>query len=149
MELKIEKLKSTDIDKFIVLIKVFEDVFEKENFVMPNQNHLQKLLNKEDFFVFVALVENQVVAGLTAYTLQQYYSVYPLAYIYDLAVKTNLQRQGIGKSLIKSLTEYCKEKEYECVYVQAHKEDEHALDFYRSTGATEEQVVHFDYELKW
>ena len=148
MELKIEKLKPTDIQKFIELIRVFEDVFEMENFVMTNQNHLQNLLNKDDFFVFVAIADNQVIGGLTVYTLQQYYSVYPQAYIYDLAVKTNLQRQGIGRRLIKSLTDYCKEKEYECVFVQADKVDDYALDFYRSTGATEQQVVHFDYALK-
>lgn len=143
----IKKLETSDIDLFIELIRVFEDVFEMENFSLPDQDHLQKLLGKDGFMVFVALVDNKVAGGLTAYTLEQYYSTMPLVYIFDLAVKTELQRQGIGKSLISEITSYCKKIGMEEVFVQADLVDEHAIEFYRSTGATPEDVVHFYYPL--
>lgn len=145
--IKIVKLAADDLDKFIQLIKLFEDVFAMENFEMPDNEHLEQLLGKSDFFVFVALENNEVVGGLTAYTLLQYYSRLPLVYIYDLAVKKTLQRRGVGKLLISRFTSYCKEIGIEEVFVQADKIDDYALEFYRSTGATEEQVVHFYYPL--
>lgn len=147
MEIKIEKLAATDIDKFIELIRLFEDVFEMKDFKIPPKEHLQKVLADEDFFVFVAFSGNTMVGGLTTFTLQQYYSVLPLVYIYDLAVKRECQRQGVGKKLIASLNAYCKENGFQEVFVQADRVDDYALDFYRSTGAREEDVIHFTYAL--
>ncbi|QMU30317.1 GNAT family N-acetyltransferase [Adhaeribacter radiodurans] len=147
MTVEIKKLSNQDLDTFIELIRVFEDVFEMKNFVLPDHKHLQQLLAKDSFFVFVALENNKVVGGLTTYTLEQYYSILPVVYIYDLAVLTNYQRQGIGKLLIASLNVYCKEIGIQEVFVQADEIDDYALDFYRATGGTPEKVVHFTYPL--
>nr|5U08_A Chain A, aminoglycoside acetyltransferase meta-AAC0020 [uncultured bacterium]5U08_B Chain B, aminoglycoside acetyltransferase meta-AAC0020 [uncultured bacterium]5U08_C Chain C, aminoglycoside acetyltransferase meta-AAC0020 [uncultured bacterium]5U08_D Chain D, aminoglycoside acetyltransferase meta-AAC0020 [uncultured bacterium] len=147
--LKIERLAENDLPKFIQLIRLFEAVFEMKNFSIPDSEHLQKLLNQNNFYVFVALLENKIVGGLTSYVLEQYYSEKPLAYIYDLAVDTNWQRQGIGKKLITATNQFYTEKGFEEVFVQADKVDDYALDFARSTKPTaEEQVVHFYYTLK-
>ena len=146
--MEVKKLSAQDITQFIELIKVFEIVFEMENFQMPPQTHLEKLLAKPDFMVFVATQDNVVIGGLTIYTLEQYYMTKPLAYIYDLAVKTSLQRQGIGQLLIKAANTHCKALGYEEVFVQADKVDDYALDFYRKTQPTEEEdVSHFYYTL--
>ncbi|PJZ38422.1 AAC(3)-I family aminoglycoside 3-N-acetyltransferase [Leptospira levettii] len=142
-----KKLSANELKEFIELILVFEDVFEMKEFQMPNQAYLQSLLERDDFFVFVSVIEGKVVAGLTAYLLRQYYSEKPLVYIYDLAVQTHLQRKGIGKSLIASINSYCKEKGMEEVFVQADLADDYALDFYKSTGGRAEDVVHFYYPL--
>jgi len=88
------------------------------------------------------------VGGLTGYRLDPYYSEKPLAYIYDLAVKKERQRQGIGKKLIEEVTQYFANEGFEEVFVQADKEDDYALDFYRSTVPTEEEdVSHFYYRI--
>lgn len=147
MDIKVKKLKSDDADLFISLIQVFERVFEMKDFKMPRTAHLKKLLGNEDFFVFVAVLDEKVIGGLTTYTLHQYYSESPLVYIYDLAVLQQYQRKGIGKKLIAAITEYCKTIGIEEVFVQADELDEYALDFYHSTGARGEKVVHFYYPL--
>ncbi|MGV3507882.1 MAG: GNAT family N-acetyltransferase [Sphingobacteriaceae bacterium] len=148
MNYEITKLGAQHLNRFQELIYVFEDVFEMENFKMPSNNHLQLLLNSSHFMAFVAISNNQVVGGLTAYMLQQYYSTSPLVYVYDLAVKTDLQRQGIGKALMLAINNHCQEIGVEEVFVQADEADGYALDFYKSTGGTPEKVVHFCYPLK-
>lgn len=145
--IEILKLSDQDVDTFIELIKLFEDVFEMTNLFMPEVAYLQQLLKKQDFYVFAAMLDNKVVGGLTSYVLDQYYSNSKLLYVYDLAVKTTLQRQGIGRKLISGVTNYCKETGIEEVFLQAELVDDYALDFYRSTGAKEELVVHFNYPL--
>lgn len=145
--IKIRKLTSNDLKQFIELIRVFEDVFEMKNFQMPSLHYLQSLLDRDDFYVFVSLHESQVVGGLTTYTLRQYYSEKPLVYISDLAVLTKYHRQGIGRSLIQGINEYCKKMGAEEVFVQADMVDDYALEFYRSTGGSPEDVVHFTYPL--
>lgn len=144
---EIKKLHDTDFFQFKELILLFEDVFEMKDFIIPDDDHLLHLLEKDDFFVFVALSENKVIGGLTSYALEQYYSKKPLVYIYDLAVKTEFQRQGIGKLLISGITGYCKNIGIEEVFVQVDEIDEHALEFYYSTGAIAEKIVHFYYPL--
>lgn len=142
------KLHEKDLERFMEVIKLFEVVFEMEPFPIPASAHLQKLLGKSDFFVFAAIIENKVAGGLTAYVLDQYYARKPIAYIYELAVDSNYQRQGIGTKLIAEMNNYCKEKGFQEVFVQAEKVDDYALDFYRSTKPTgEEQIVHFYYTL--
>lgn len=144
----VKKLSATDYIQFISLIRLFEDVFEMENFDIPPQSHLENLLATSDFHVFVAMIDNEVIGGLTIYTLKQYYATKPLAYIYDLAVKSNLQRQGIGKQLISFIKVYFKNEGYEEIFVQADRVDDYALDFYRKTSPTnEEDVLHFYYKL--
>jgi aminoglycoside 3-N-acetyltransferase I len=147
MDIQIQKLKHTDLDKFTALIRVFEEVFEMTNFTTPAATYLMQLLAKEDFLVFVAVLNNNIVGGLTAYTLQQYYTASPLVFIYDMAVKTKVQRQGIGKRLISTLANYCKDHGYEEMFVLADEIDEHAIEFYRATHATGKRVVHFNYLL--
>ncbi|WP_232065263.1 GNAT family N-acetyltransferase [Rhodocytophaga rosea] len=147
MAIEIRKLEKQDLDTFIALIRVFEDVFEMKNFTMPDEKYLQALLAKDSFFIFVALSDGEVVGGLTAYTLEQYYSTKPLVYIYDLAVTTQLQRQGIGRKLMASINEYCKNTGVEEVFVQADEVDDYALEFYQATGGIAEKVVHFNYPL--
>jgi aminoglycoside 3-N-acetyltransferase I len=148
MAINIKKLNAEDLGEFIALVRVFEDVFEMKDFSIPSNDHLRNVLAKPDFIVMVAKEEERVIGGLTGYVLHQYYSEKPLAYIYDLAVQTDRQRQGVGKRLISTFVDYCKAKNYEEVFVQADKADDYAIDFYRSTGVTaEEQVVHFYYTL--
>lgn len=140
--------RTQEFDHFYALIRLFEEVFEMKDFVMPPADYLEKLLARDDFFVFVAVLDGRVVGGLTSYTLRQYYSISPLVYIYDLAVATEYQRKGIGKMLIAEIQNYCKDIGVEEVFVQADVADDYALDFYRSTGARGEDVVHFYYPLK-
>lgn len=148
MEVKVKKLADSDLFQFKELIFLFEDVFEMKKFEIPSDVYLASLLKKDGFYVFVALVEGKVVGGLTAYTLEQYYSTAPLIYIFDLAVLTDLQRRGIGRKLIAGIKELCKEIGGEEVFVQADEVDLHALEFYRSTGGNAEKVVHFTYPLQ-
>lgn len=148
MNPEIQIIKSDKLEELKELITVFENVFELRNFKQPNDTHLQKLLDKETFFAVIAKTGNRIIGGMTVYVLHQYYSERPLAYIYDLAVLTAFQRQGIGKSLIGFTIGYCRQKGFEGLFVQAEKADAHAIDFYRSTETTtEDQVIHFNYTL--
>lgn len=147
-DMNFKKLRSEDISYFEDLIVLFEAVFEMKEFVMPKGEYLRGLLGKESFHVFVALKERSVIGGLTAYTLNQYYSEKPLAYIFDLAVAHRWQRQGIGNALITDVKSYFQQRGYAEVFVQADRIDDYAVDFYRKTNPTnEEDVLHFYYTL--
>ncbi|MEZ4772016.1 MAG: GNAT family N-acetyltransferase [Bacteroidia bacterium] len=148
MNIEIQILTEKDTPELTSLISVFEVVFEMDPFVYPDKKYLSGLLSNRSFIAVTARLNGKVIAGLTAYVLDQYYSTKPLAYIYDLAVLAEYQRQGVGRQLMDFFNSYCREKGFEEVFVQADKEDDHAIDFYRSTQPTrEDQAVQFSYSV--
>jgi aminoglycoside 3-N-acetyltransferase I len=147
MEYSIKQLSEKDAAILMALLKVFEESFEMEPFPIPNQHYLETLLQRTDFIIFVALEDEKVVGGLTAYVLPQYYSAADHIYIHDLAVQTAYQRKGIGKKLITALLDFAKDKGCKEIFVAAEKADDYAVEFYRATGAEELESVHFFYKL--
>ncbi|MEO1255114.1 MAG: GNAT family N-acetyltransferase [Bacteroidota bacterium] len=143
------KLASNEVDLFEKCIRLFEEVFEMENFLIPSIDHLSKVLSDSAFMCFIAIEEQGIAGGLTGYRLQQYYTEKPLFYIYDLAVKQNKQRLGIGQKLIQCVNDYAKENGFEEMYVQADYNDEQAVSFYRKTRISkEEKVLQFSYLMR-
>ncbi len=148
MDIELKKLSPQDIDDFSDLIRIFQIVFEMNNFEKPDEKHLQSLLNKPDFFTLVAKYDNKVLGGLTVYILHRYYSTKPIAYIYDMGVLADYQRKGIGKKLITFLTNYCQENGFEEAFVQAEADDTQAVNFYKTTSYSNElQATHFTYSF--
>lgn len=148
MKPAVNLLHPSELDTFKELLHVFEIVFEYQNPTLPPDDHLMKVLETPGFMTVVAKINDGVVGGLTAYTLDQYHSSAPIAYLYDLAVMEDFQRKGIGNSLINHLNNHCTKLGYQEVFVQADKEDSRALDFYRGTAISEEEdVSHFYYNL--
>ena len=148
MKVKCRKLEAEDLNHLTQLLKVYEEAFEMEDFSMPNDKYLQGLLEFETTFFYVAILENEVVGGLTAHILPSTHFPSSEVYIYDFAVNPKFQRKGIGKQLIEFLKEYSTNMGCKEIYVQADLEDQHAVAFYKATGGSEASVVHFSYELR-
>lgn len=146
-EIKIIRLSRTDLLFFKKLIGLLNEVFE-ESHTIATDNHLHRLLDKPDFYAIVATINEIVIGGLTGYQLQKYYTNKSELYIYDIAVKTKFQNQGIGKKLIQFLKEYSTKNNIETIFVEAHSVDKQAVKFYESTFGTSEKVDHFNYDLK-
>src|SRR4030095_3556782 len=143
---QIKHLTKEHLADFQELVNLFNMVFEEEPKI-GSQTHLLKLLSSKNFIALAALSKNEVVGGLTAYELPMYYSDSSEIFLYDLAVKPDYQRMGIGKGLIQSLKAHCLKQGIKEFFVMAHEEDEHAIEFYRATGGKGENVVNFLYEI--
>jgi len=144
----VRQLEHEEIGAFIQLVKLFQEVFEMKDFNMPPADYLKGLLSKDNFVVFVAVIDNKIVAGLTGYILDTYYTSGAYFYLYDLAVQAQYQRRGIGTKLIKAVNERFQNTNIVEIFVQADRDDDYALEFYRSTGGIEQEVVGFSYPLQ-
>ena len=144
--IEIKRLNESDLPFFKSMIDLFNIVFEEDRSNIGNDENLSGLLGNAQFIVMAALAEQEVVGGLTAYELPMYYADHSEVFVYDLAVKPEYQRRGIGKELIRSLKAECSRMGVSEFFVLAHEEDEHAIEFYHSTGGKSERVVNFLYE---
>ncbi len=147
MNVELKKLTGDDVEPFLELIHLFREVLETDRITKARPEHLHGLLAGPDFVVFVARFANQVIGGLTAYILPQYHSEKPVVYLYDMAVGTTYQGQGIGTKLLSQLMQYCRSAGAEELFVQADREDSQAIRFYRATGGAGRRVIHFTYAL--
>ena len=143
---EIKRLSVSDLPRFKSLVDLFNMVFEENRSNIGNDAHLSRLLGEPHFIAMVALVEQEVAGGLTAYELPLYYANDSEVFLYDLAIKPEYQRMGIGKELIRSLKDLCRGNGVKEFFVLAHEEDEHAIEFYHCTGGKSEKVVNFLYE---
>ena len=144
--IEIKRLNESDLQFFKSLIDLFNIVFEEDRSNIGNDANLSGLLGNAQFIVMAALAEQEVIGGLTAYELPMYYADHSEVFVYDLAVKPEYQRRGIGEELIRSLKAECSRMGVREFFVLAHEEDEHAIEFYHSTGGKSERVVNFLYE---
>ncbi|AWX44690.1 Gentamicin 3-N-acetyltransferase [Flagellimonas maritima] len=141
------RLSRTDSSLFKKLITLLNEVFE-ENITIASDNHLQNLIAKPEFYAIVAIANDIILGGLTAYELQSYYNDKSELYIYDIAVKSEFQNKGIGKKLIQYLQELCSKNNVSTIFVDAHSEDKQAITFYESVFGGCEKVDHFNFEIK-
>src|SRR3712207_4134729 len=142
IELEIKRLHDGDVLLAQQLIQLFREVFERGDELEAEPHYLAQLLRNSAFVALIALHSNKVIGGLTAYQLPMYYSAYSEMFIYDIAVSAEYQRNGIGKRLLLELKKHCQLLGIPELFVAAHEEDTHALDFYHATGGIAEKVVH-------
>ena len=111
--------------------------------------YLAALLRRPDVWVYAALdADGQPVGGLTANQLPMTRAETTELLIYDLAVRADRQRQGIGRILVERLRRDGAAAGAGDVWVPADDDDQHALDFYRATGATGQPVTIFTYPTR-
>ena len=145
--MEIKKLNKNEILDFRNLIEIFKDVFENKEQI-PDNEHLYNLLSNTDFMVFVVKLNEKVVGGLTIYVLNRYYSIKPIAYVYDVGISPKYQGKGLGKALITKVLNFCKENNFEDAYVEAESDDIDAVSFYRKTKFSNEMnATHFTYSF--
>lgn len=121
-------------------------VFEEEQSGEPlRDDDVASLLRREDFWAVVATEGDVVVGGLTAHALPMTRSRSTELFIYDLAVRADRQRQGIGRALVTQLSSFAREAGIDVVFVPADSEDTHAIEFYRAIGGVPSPATFFTF----
>jgi aminoglycoside 3-N-acetyltransferase I len=110
-------------------------VFEEGRSPLPH-GYVDRLLARDDFWAFVAVSGREIVGGLTAHTLPMTRAERSEMFIYDVAVRPDYQRQGVGRHLMTAVRNAARARGIDDVFVAADEDDAHALDFYRSLGGS-------------
>ncbi|MGF7117694.1 GNAT family N-acetyltransferase [Methanobacterium oryzae] len=142
------KLSANNLEELIKLIKLYENVFQMEPFQYPSHDYLEKILKNENTIFVVAKYEEEIIGGLTAHELASTYFEVNEVYVYDLAVRQDFQRKGIGTRLIDKLKKFSCSKGDKEIFLQADIGDDYAIDFYKKIGGVPEDVIHFSFACK-
>jgi len=146
-QIGIKRLNNSCMSQFKELVQLFHLVFETADGKIAEDAHLEKLLNNPAFICIVAIIDDKIAGGVTAYEMLSYYGNYSEAYLYDIAISNEHQRNGIGNMLLESLKSHCSEHNIKTFFVEASAEDVSAVKFYQATGGNAEKVIHFNYHV--
>jgi aminoglycoside 3-N-acetyltransferase I len=144
----VKRLGSADRDLARALFLTMASVFEGEEAEVLGDAYLDCLLAKEEFYALAALSGSEVLGGLTAHVLPMTRSEAHELFLYDLAVKPEHQRKGVGRRLVESLVAEGRKAGVTCVFVPADLEDEGAIEFYRAIEGEEAPVAIFTWPIE-
>ncbi len=119
-------------------------VFEEKHEALSDE-YVAKLLARDDLWVLAATYGDDVVGGLTAHTLPMTRSESREIFIYDIAVRADQQRRGVGRLLMADLARLAAAEGIHDWFVPADDEDAHALEFYRALGGVASPVTFFTF----
>jgi aminoglycoside 3-N-acetyltransferase I len=140
----VRRLTSQDADTARALFTLMADVFGETHDTLSS-DYVNRLLAHADFWALGALVGDRIVGGLTAHTLQMTTRERAEIFIYDIAVHADHQRRSVGSQLIRELQRMAGLAGIDTLFVPADNQDIHALDFYRSLGATGVPITMFEF----
>lgn len=126
------------------LFSMMSKVFETEQHEL-DEAYVAGLLAREEFWALAATSGDELVGGLTAHALPMTRSMTRELFIYDLAVREDHQRRGVGRLLMAALQRLGAEAGIAVSFVPADDEDEHALEFYRAVGGVGAPVTIFTF----
>jgi aminoglycoside 3-N-acetyltransferase I len=130
-QMRVVRLTTADRHRARVLFALMANVFGEEAEELAD-DYIDSLLARGDFWAIAAISEEEVVGGLTAHTLPMTRAASSEIFIYDLAVRKDLQRRGIGRDLVRALCDEAAALGILTVFVPVDRDDVHALDFYRA-----------------
>ena len=86
-----------------MMVDVFEEDVGGAGGGPITDEYLDRLLGQDSFWAFTAFAGSEIVGGLTAHTLAMTRSASSEVFIYDLAVRADHRRHGVGSRLIDEL----------------------------------------------
>jgi aminoglycoside 3-N-acetyltransferase I len=133
LDIRVKRLDRSDWFQAQQLFCLMAAVFE-ENCEPLSECYLRKLLSNPDFWALAAFVGDEMAGGISAHTLAMTRGEFSEIFVFDIAVRGEYQKQGVGRKLVECLRSLASESDIHEIFVAADNKDEHALDFYNRLG---------------
>lgn len=98
MVMQIRRLLSQDVQLARQTFVTMGDVFDEGGWPPLSDGYLTDLLQQASVWAYAALVDGQPIGGLTAHALPMTRAATAELLIYDLAVRADWQRRGVGRA---------------------------------------------------
>lgn len=141
----IRRLTAGDRELARATFAMMAEVFDEPRRALPD-DYVDGLLARADFWALAAVEGDEPLGGITAHVLPMTRSPSRELFVYDVAVRADRQRRGIGRAMLVELSALAARADIESVFVAVADEDVHAMDFYRGVGGAESPVTMFSFD---
>jgi aminoglycoside 3-N-acetyltransferase I len=143
-EFRTKRLTPRDREEARRLFTLMAQVFSEDCNPLSD-GYLDQLLSRREFWAIAAYSGEDIIGGITAHVLPMTRAESSEIFIYDVAVRAEYQRRGVGRRLLTALREQTSESGMKEMFVAADRDDLHALDFYRALGGVPSPVTIFTF----
>ena len=137
------RLGVADLERARAAFSMMHEVFEEDAEDLSH-DYVAGLLTRESFWAIAAFDGDEAVGCITGHELPMTRHERRELFVYDLAVRDDQQRRGIGRRLIDALVAGAAAADVDVVFVPADDDDAHALAFYERIGGRPAKVTMFD-----
>ena len=141
-DVQFRRLVPGDRRDAVTLFETMSQVFEEQRSPV-SPAYTDQLLASPEFYAIAAMSDSRIIGGLTAHVIPMTRNESRELFIYDLAVVPDWRRKGVGSGLIGKARELAAQEGVHVAFVMADADDDHAIEFYRSTPATASHAVVF------
>jgi [ribosomal protein S18]-alanine N-acetyltransferase len=99
-----------------------------------------RFLANERNHLLVAFDDEQPVGMLLAHELDRRHGDDRKMFLYEIDVREDRRRRGIGRALMDELARLCRERGYANAWVLTDEQNPAAMSFYAACGGTREQI---------
>lgn len=142
-----DRLGVGDVHRAQAAFAMMHDVFDEDRDDL-SADYVAALLADHAFWAIGAFEGGEAVGCITGHVLPMTHHEHDELFIFDLAVREDRQRNGIGRRLVETLIDGAAQHGIDVVFVPADDEDTHALAFYESLGGRPAKVTMFDFEVE-
>jgi aminoglycoside 3-N-acetyltransferase I len=139
----IARLGVDDVPRARAALEMMHDAFDEDPEVLSD-GYLTRLLADETFWAIGAFEDGVPIGCITGHELAMTRHERSELFVYDLAVRVDDQRRGVGRRLVEALVTGAADRGIDVVFVPADDDDAHALTFYASLGGRPTKVTMFD-----
>jgi len=143
--MQIRRLAADDRELARATFTMMAAVFDERVRPLPD-DYVDALLARPEFWALAAVEDDEPLGGITAHVLPMTRSPARELFVYDVAVREDRQRRGIGRAMLVELVAQAGREGIESVFVAVADEDVHAMDFYRAVGGGESPVTLFSFD---
>jgi len=108
-----------------------------------------ELLADDATFYLVAFERGEPIAELLAYELIRRHGDGRMMFVYEIGVREEYRRLGVGRALFDLLRELCRVRGIRRAFVITNESNEAAMAFYASLGATRDHDDDVVLDLDW
>ncbi|MDQ3749371.1 MAG: GNAT family N-acetyltransferase [Acidobacteriota bacterium] len=146
MTFSIKKLDSEDLALAKQLFLFFQIDDGVVNPTAASDEYLNNLLSRDDFHVIVAIENEMVIGGLTAYELAMCKEETTEIFLYEIGVEPLHRKKGVARALVEFLKEISRVKGITYMFVGTEADNTPAIRLYETTGGKCEDIAWFVYE---
>ena len=139
----IERLGIGDVQRARAAFEMMHNVFDEDPDVL-SEGYVTGLLADESFWALGAFEAGEAIGCITGHELAMTRHERRELFVYDLAVRVDNQRRGVGRQLVETLVTGAAARGIDVVFVPADDDDTHALAFYADLGGRPNKVTMFD-----
>ncbi len=143
--LKVVKVEKGDV----ATVNYILDHIVEEPIPKPSANHLKELLNDERTYLFVVILDDEIIGYALAYRFPSWHTSGYLAYLYDIEVSEKHRRKGAGRLLIETVLAHLKSEGVTEMWLGTATDNTEGQALFSSTGGitSEETFIDFTYFL--